>query len=410
MTLTFALRHVSLALLLSLLLALGVGSLASPAVSAQEGETFSLLPRWFHVTGKPGELLGFPATAENKGSDPIDFTLEWVEVPGPEWGLEIRGAGTSYGVRGVSMTPEETRSLTIEITVPEGASSGDYTFVLRAVTVDGRLERSLPLTVTVEAEQASRRFEPVGKVELDSPRFSALTGTNDNTFEFPIVLRNRTSDPVNLDLGALAPSGWNVGFAPAFTKGKRITSVSIEAGSGETVSVEVSPPSNSDPGRYRIQFTATGESVDLSTEFLVEVTGRSELRIGLPTGRLNAKAEAGDKTPVTIQVSNAGTVPFNIVSLINQAPEGWEVSFKPASVTSLGQGEVREVVAEVHPPENTIPGDYRITLVSVSGGVVDSVDMLVTVTQSTIWGWAGLGIVILVLSGLVGLFVWLGRR
>ena len=51
-----------------------------------------------------------------------------------------------------------------------------------------------------------------------------------------------------------------------------------------------------------------------------------------------------------------------------------------------------------------------IVQVAINIDAVDSLEVRVTVTQSTIWGWLGILIVIAVLGGLGGLFLKLGRR
>jgi uncharacterized membrane protein len=39
-----------------------------------------------------------------------------------------------------------------------------------------------------------------------------------------------------------------------------------------------------------------------------------------------------------------------------------------------------------------------------------TIEMRVTVKASTAWGWIGIGVIIIVIAGLSGLFIWLGRR
>jgi len=49
-------------------------------------------------------------------------------------------------------------------------------------------------------------------------------------------------------------------------------------------------------------------------------------------------------------------------------------------------------------------------LVDGEKGSSKTVEMRTTVRASTAWGWIGIGIIIFVIAGLCGLFIWLGRR
>lgn len=377
-------------------------------VSAGPSGPLTLMPQWFHVISEPGEQAVIIIESENTGPLPIEFSVSFVETP-PSWDVRFKGNPTSYEIRGITLLKHEERNLTLEANVPEDAQVGDYRIVLRAVSDDAQFEATIPITITVTPLVIIESEGP-GKVELAEPRYTSLTGANDSNFSFNVVIRNRTLDPVNLDLGSLAPLGWDVNSRPSFAEGRRITSVSIESGAGETVTVDVEPPAGALPGRYEVQFLVTGPNTALSTLFEVVLTGRDELSVNAPAGRLNARAAAGRQTPIPILVTNSGTILLEAVSLISQAPSGWEVAFDPPVVESLEPGTTREVIVQFEPPRNAVPGDYRVSILALSGTSGDSMALVVTVTQSTVWRWIGAGLVLLVLGGLTSLFVRLGKR
>ena len=394
-----------------LTLALAALAAASGPAAAQQAEAFFLVPRWHHIVLEPGEDVVIPATAENKGTGPVEFVVAWEKTPGPEWETGIRGALTNFKVIGVAMPAGDTRSLSLEITAPDKVEAGDYHFEMTARSVDGEWERLLPFTVTVEPqEEAPQSLFPAGDIYLRPPRFSSLTGENDGVFEFGVGLVNSTEAPVNLDLGAAAPQGWDVGFFPSFERDKRIISVSIDAEASATVTVVVSPTSNAGTGRYRVQFEASGGARDLTTDLFVELTGARELRLKTPDGRLNANAAPGEPTEMTMLVANPGSAALDFVNVFGQAPDGWDLELTPPTFNFFEAGEEREVKLSIQPAQDAIPGDYRLSIAALGEGASDSVDIVVTVTQSTIWGWVGLAAVLLVAAGMVGLFLRLGRR
>ena len=128
------------------------------------------------------------------------------------------------------------------------------------------------------------------------------------------------------------------------------------------------------------------------------------------TARRRAEAAAGRRTPITVLVTNSGTIALNAVNLISQAPAGWEVAFEPPVVDTVEPGETQEVIAQMEPPSNAVPGDYGVSIVALSGTAGDRMEMVVAVTQSTVWRWIGAALVLLVLGGLTGLFIRLGKR
>ncbi len=394
-----------------LILALAMFAAALGPASAQPAETFFLVPRWHHVILEPGEKIVIPATAENKGVDPVEFVVAWEKTPGPAWETGIRGALTNFEVIGVAMPAGDTRSLSLEIRAPDDVEAGAYHFEMRAESVDGAWERLLPFAVTVEPqEETPQSLFPAGDIYLRPPRFSSLAGENDGVFEFGVGLLNSTEEPVNLDLGATAPLGWDVGFFPSFERDKRIISVSIDAGAAATVTVAVTPASNADTGRYDVEFIASGGERDLTTGLVIQLTGARELRLKTPDGRLNAAAAPGEPTEMTMIVANPGGAPLDLVNLFGQAPDGWELEVAPAALNLFEPGDEREVKLTVQPSQDAIPGDYRMTVAAVAEGAADTVDIVITVTQSTIWGWIGLAAVVVVMGSMVGLFLRLGRR
>jgi len=92
-------------------------------------------------------------------------------------------------------------------------------------------------------------------------------------------------------------------------------------------------------------------------------------------------------------------------------PEGWEITYTPKEIDSLGAGLTQEVDVVITPPDKTIAGDYGITLRGLAEqGLSDTIELRVTVLTSTIWGWVGILIVVVVVAGLAVLFWRLGRR
>ena len=104
---------------------------------------------------------------------------------------------------------------------------------------------------------------------------------------------------------------------------------------------------------------------------------------------------------------------IELSSRLRGAPSGWSVTFNPEKIDSLPVDGEREVEVNIKPPEKTISGDYEITVSAKPESkydVDDDLDIRVTVLTEPLWGWIGIGIVVLVVIGLVVMFMRLGRR
>ena len=143
---------------------------------------------------------------------------------------------------------------------------------------------------------------------------------------------------------------------------------------------------------------------------MVFLTGIYKLDAGTPTGILSLEAIAGKTANFSIFVKNTGSAVNRNVTFSSFKPENWEVNFKPEKIDAVEPNALNQVEVTVKPAAQALVGDYSVG-VMVNGEKSDkTIEMRVTVKASTAWGWIGIGIIIFVIVGLSGLFIWLGRR
>jgi uncharacterized membrane protein len=111
-----------------------------------------------------------------------------------------------------------------------------------------------------------------------------------------------------------------------------------------------------------------------------------------------------------VVVTNTGTAPAENVTLSGNVPSGWKVVFEPKAVDRIAPNEHKEVQALISPPGKAIAGDYVANLTASSRGETGTGDFRVTVTTSTMWGVAGIGIIGAALLIMVGAIARFGRR
>ena len=145
-------------------------------------------------------------------------------------------------------------------------------------------------------------------------------------------------------------------------------------------------------------------------EVALDVTGEPKLALAGREGLLSANATAGNESSVPILVSNTGTAPAENIALSANAPSGWKVTFEPKTIDRIAPNQHKQVNALIRPPGKAIAGDYVNTLTASSHGENGTANFRVTVTTSTMWGVAGVGIIGAALLIMVGAVVRFGRR
>ncbi|MGH6675438.1 MAG: NEW3 domain-containing protein, partial [Xanthobacteraceae bacterium] len=139
-------------------------------------------------------------------------------------------------------------------------------------------------------------------------------------------------------------------------------------------------------------------------------TGQPKLEVSGREGLVSTRASAGKQTTVPVVITNTGTAAAEDVELSGSAPSNWKVEFNPKSVNRIAPNETKEVQALITPTDKAIAGDYVTTITADARGEQASTDFRVTVTTSTMWGIAGVGIIGVALLVMVGAVARFGRR
>jgi len=269
-------------------------------------------------------------------------------------------------------------------------------------------------------------FEESIKLEAKYP---TLRGHSGSTYEFEVYLNYLGREAREIRLSATTPEGFLIYVYPSYAaKGYEpgeISSVFLEANRTypEIIKVWVSPIFYSYteklpmPGEYVITLTGStaDEKLKASIDLKVVITGKYAVEFrtgGALEGRLNAQVTAGKDNHIIMVVANTGTAPVEKVTFSSEEPGGWNITFEPNEIDSIAPEASCEVDVDIKPSGEAIAADYEITLkVDTKDNLAnDELDIRVTVLKPTVWGWVGVGIVLLVVAGLAVIFMRLGRR
>jgi uncharacterized membrane protein len=378
-----------------------------PAVAADEKEkrpprAIEIYPEYPGVVVSQGEEVKMDIRVANNGRADEDVLLEVTTVP-KGWKAQIRAF--NFAVTGVHVPNGEYKDITFLAEPDKGVKPGDYLFRVRGSTKDGKLQSENDITVTV---QAAEKIEKTKDIVITTS-YPVLQGPSDSSFEFSIAVENKMDKDAVFNLSAQGPSEWDITFKPAYET-KLISSLRLQQGGTSTVAVEAKPPKYAETGEYTITVTVSAENRKAEAKLQVILTGTYGLEVGTTTGLLSLDAKQGKTANMSIYVKNTGSAANHNITFMSYKPENWEVKFNPETIDAIEPGDLKQVEVTFTPYKEALVGDYSVG-VDVNGEKASkSIEFRVTVQASTAWGWIGIGIIVVVIAGLIGLFLWLGRR
>jgi uncharacterized membrane protein len=382
-----------------LALVIALFTLAAPAFAADTAKDVKglfLLTDYPAVSVQPGTTSTVSLKLHNYGLAPERLALSITGVPAG-WTASLLGGGQP--VAAAMPATDDSVSLDLRLDVPKDAKIGTHTLTINAQSPTANV--ALPVAVTL-AKQLPARLSV-------QPQLPELRGSSRSSFEYTFTIKNDSGKKLLVSLAADAPRNFDTAFTEAYGS-QQLTAVPIDAGKSKDVKLKVSPPSTVDAGHYPVKVKVAAEGANASTDVALDITGQPKLTLAGREGLLSASATAGKESTVAVVVSNTGTAPAENIHLSANAPGGWKISFDPKTIERIAPNQHKEVQAQIRPPSKAIAGDYVTTLNASTHGENGTANFRVTVTTSTMWGVAGVGIIGAALLIMVGAVARFGRR
>ena len=339
----------------------------------------------------------------NKGREDEDVEV-WIAEKPEGWNAKIKTY--RYTVTGIHVPSDKSKTLTFEADPDEGIKPGDYKFRINARTSDGKFRMSQAVTVKVVAGEAKSK-EPKG-VRLTTS-YPVIRGPSDATFEFSLEVDSKLDEDAVFDLMAQGPQGWDVNFKPAYET-KYISSLRIKSKQSTSVAVEVKPALGAAAGEFPINVRVSSGVANAEANLTVILTGTYGLEVGTASGLLSLEARGGRPANMSFYVKNTGSATNHDIKFMTFKPENWKVEFKPERIDAIEAGDLKQVEMIITPYEDALVGDYSVGVNVEGEKAAKTIEFRTTVKASAAWGWIGIGIIVIVIGGLFGLFRWLGRR
>jgi uncharacterized membrane protein len=383
-------------------LAVAFFALAAPAFPAFAVDTHSdvkglyLLTDYPAVSVQPGTTATVNLHLRNYGLAPERLSLSVSGVPAG-WKATLLGGGQP--VAAAMPATDDSVSLDLRLDVPKGTKIGTHTLTVNAEGANTHV--ALPLNVTLAKELPA-------KLSVQ-PQLPELRGSSRSSFEYTLTVKNDSGKKLLVSLAAEAPRNFDTSFTEAYGS-QQLTSIPIDAGKSKDVKLKVSPPNTVDAGHYPVKVQVAAEGARAATDVALDITGEPKLTLSGREGLLSANATAGTESTVAVVVSNTGTAPAENIHLSANAPTGWKVTFQPKTIERIAPNQHKEVQALIRPPAKAIAGDYVNAFTAAARGETGTANFRITVTTSTMWGVAGVGIIGAALLIMVGAVVRFGRR
>ena len=339
----------------------------------------------------------------NKGKKDENVEV-WVEQKPEGWQARVKTY--RFDVSGVHVPSADDKTLTFEAEPDENVQPGKYEFRIAAKTPDGKFNMSQTIMVSIKEGEADKKESKGVKLTTSYP---VLRGPSDATFEFSVEVDSKLDEDAVFDLFAQGPQGWEVNFKPAY-ESKFISSLRIKSKQSTSVAVEVNPAMGAQAGEFPIKIRVASSDAKAEADLMVILTGTYGLEVGTPNGLLSLDARQGKPANMSFYVKNTGSAANHNIKFLSFKPENWKVEFNPENIDLIKPDEIKQVELTITPYEDALVGDYSVS-VNVEGEKDNKViEFRTTVKASAAWGWIGIGIIVVVIIGLFGLFRWLGRR
>jgi uncharacterized membrane protein len=396
--------QIALTVCLTLLAAAITTGRASAAEATRPLRSIVMAAEFPGVVVGQGETVSMDLIFHNKGRTDENVSVALSEVP-EGWNAKVKTY--RFRVTGLHVPAEKSKTLTFEARPDEGTAPGEYRFKVDSRTADGAFKMDQTILVTVTGDRPETDESAGVSVATSYP---VVRGPSDGTFEFSLDVTSDLDDDAVFDLFAQGPDGWEINFKPAY-ESKYITGLRLKGKQNQSIAVEVKPAINSPAGEFPILVrVSSGEAAKSEVKLTVILIGTYALEAGTTSGLLSLEARQGKPANVSFYVRNSGTAVSQDIQFLSFKPENWKVEFKPEKIDAVAPGEFEQVEMTITPYEEALVGDYSIGVQVGSDKVKKELEFRTTVKASPVWGWVGIGIIVLVVLGLFAMFRFLGRR
>lgn len=346
-----------------------------------------------------GDVVRFEMTLTNPFSVDMPFRLSVNPIPA-NWTAFIKTIGGDY-LTEVTLGSGQTVDLMVDVKSPSSTPTNKtYSFSITATAVNQNLSDTVPVTVTL-TELANEIT-----LTVPLPEVAVKAGSSIN---YPLTVSNLGATDRYLLLSIEPPSNWKAVFN---VNQVEVTRLYLYGGNSSDLTVIVTPPSSVTLDTYTLPVKILSESGVVLSEANLTTTVIGSYDLNLQLSTYMASANSGESAYFTVTLVNSGyTTLTGITVNVTLPAEGWSATVTPVQVDTLKARESATFNIEVKTTENTLSGDYMISVKGESDQMGSGIGQVrLTVSASTSWGIYGIAVAATFIALLVGVFWKFKRR
>lgn len=206
-----------------------------------------------NLEGHSGSTFTFSATLTNGTAEEQTYAL----ASGAESGWEVRFMSGGNSVTSVTVEPNASQSLSVQVLPHDGVKAGTYRIPILAANTNTKAENELEAVVTgtydLELKTSDERLN------------AAVKSGGTKTIEL-MVVNTGSVKMEDISLSAQTPSGWEVAFEPKTVR-------SLEPGASTPVQAVMTASEGALPGDYALNLSA--KSAQKSSDAALRIAVKS---------------------------------------------------------------------------------------------------------------------------------------
>ena len=318
------------------------------------------------------------------------------------WTATLLGGGQP--VAAAMPATDDSVSLDLRLDVPKDAKIGTQTLT---VSAQGRAPASR------RCRCGDARQGIAGQADARHRNCRSCAAPRRSSFEYTLHHQERQRQEAAGQPRRRRAANFDTSFTEAYGS-QQLTAIPVDAGKTKDVKLKVSPPSTVDAGHYpvTVHVAADGAKADGRRSRSTSPASPSSRSPAAKGSAQRARHRRHARRSIPVVVTNTGTAPAENVKLSGNAPNGWKIDVRTRRrIDRIAPNQHKEVQALITPAGKAIAGDYVTTLTAVGRAARPAPrNFRVTVTTSTVWGVAGVGIIGAALLIMVGAVARFGRR
>ncbi|QGH33379.1 hypothetical protein GI584_04715 [Gracilibacillus salitolerans] len=204
-----------------------------------------------NMEGHADAAFSYSATLRNRTADEQTYALS--AGAGEGWGVQFKADGNN--VTSVTLEPNGSKDITVEVTPPTDVKADTYEIPIRAA--NGSTSSDLTLEAVITGSYDISISTPDGNLSAD------VTAGNNRTID--LVVENIGTATLNdISISASTPPNWESEF-------DENSIATLEAGESKTIKATLSAPNDAIAGDYVTTFTAETSEVSSDADFRVSV-------------------------------------------------------------------------------------------------------------------------------------------